>query len=64
MVMGAPAGVSQRALVLLTMFLAHSVAFGAANNSAVAEQMPTAVAELVSLCDRCSPEMQPRCVCP
>jgi hypothetical protein len=58
--MGAAAGGSQRALVVLTVFLVHRVAFGAASYSAVGEWVPTALAELVSLCDRCSPEMQPR----
>jgi len=50
----APAGFPQQALVLLAVFLAHSVALGAASHSAVVQR------ELVSLCDRCSPEMQSR----
>ena len=54
----APAGFPQQALVLLAVFLAHSVALGAASHSAVVQR------ELVSLCDRCSPEMQSRCARP
>ena len=58
-----PAGFPQSALVVLAVLLVHGVAFCAANHS-LAEQVPVGAADLLSLCDRCSPEMHPRCARP
>jgi len=53
------------ALVVL-LLVAHGVAFNQTQRERVAKQAPTSAAAALELdlCDRCSPELRPRCVCP